>query len=59
MKDTFMNKIGELNEELADTKVDSNKKIFELQQDLSETKQIKDLFVKKIIAEEIKSMKQS
>jgi hypothetical protein len=48
MKTAFVTKVEDLNSELNTQKIDSRKKIYELEEDLTQTKQVKDLFLKQI-----------
>ena len=44
-----MKKIEELNEEINKVKIDSRKKLYFLEEELTQTKNVKDLFLKQII----------
>ena len=48
MKDTFMQKIDSLNEEMNTIKIDSRRKVNNIQEDLTQATYIKDLFLKQI-----------
>jgi hypothetical protein len=49
MKTAFVKKIEELNEEINKIKIDSRKKLFFMEEELTQTKNVKDLFLKQII----------
>jgi hypothetical protein len=48
MKDTFMQKIDSLNEEMNTIKIDSRRKVNNIQEDLNQATYIKDLFLRQI-----------
>ena len=48
MKKAFVQKIEELNSELNKIKVDARKKIYMLEEDLTQTKNVKELLLKKL-----------
>lgn len=48
MKKAFMEKIDELNAEMHKNKVESRKKMFILEEDLNQTKNVKELLLKKL-----------
>lgn len=48
MKSAFLKKIDDLNCELHTNKVESRKKIYMLEEDLGQTKNVKDLLLKKL-----------
>jgi len=48
MKKAFMEKIEELNTDIHKMKVESRKKIFMLEEDLNQTKNVKELLLKKL-----------
>jgi hypothetical protein len=48
MKDTFMQKIDSLNEEMNNIKIDSRRKVNNIQEDLNQATYIKDLFLRQI-----------
>ncbi len=49
MKSAFIKKIEELNEEINKIKIESRKKIYFIEEELTQTKNVKDLFLKQII----------
>jgi hypothetical protein len=48
MKTAFMEKIETMNIEMNRTKVDSRKKIYMIEEDLNQTKNVKELLLKKL-----------
>lgn len=48
MKKAFMEKIEDMNTEMNKTKVDSRKKIYMIEEDLNQTKNVKELLLKKL-----------
>jgi len=49
MKSAFIKKLEDLNEEINKIKIDSRKKLYYMEEELSQTKNVKDLFLKQII----------
>lgn len=48
MKNKFIEKIDELNKEISSQKSEFRKKIYYLEEELTQTKEVKDLFLKQI-----------
>jgi hypothetical protein len=48
MKNSFVKKIEELNNEMHGMKIDYRRKLYDIEEDLSQTKHIKDVFLKQI-----------
>jgi len=48
MKKAFMEKIEEMNIELNKSKVDNRKKIYMVEEDLNQTRNVKELLLKKL-----------